>query len=100
MMTQEEYAWEKGGVEYWLGRLHQEGIKITIAEGSSLLRTITGKPYGIKYFNMKDVDPTGAIRKQLKKYAPKDTSTSVRYMSPLGPAKPEPTNWVEEGVPG
>lgn len=46
MHTYSEYAKEKGGIEYWLGRAEQAGIKVEISEGSSLLKTATGHPYG------------------------------------------------------
>ena len=94
MMTREEYAWEKGGIEFWLGVAYGLGVKVTIADGSSLLQTITGKPYGVKYFNLKDIDPTGSVRRTLKKFIPKSTSTSYMYESPLKPPNPEPTQWV------
>ena len=94
MMTQSEYAWEKGGLEYWIGRLQQAGVDVFIAEGSTLLKTITGKPYGVKYFNMKDIDPTGTYRRMIKKYTPNATSDEYMFESPIKPPDPEPTNWV------
>ena len=94
MMTRQEYAWEKGGIEYWLGVAHGMGVETTIADGSSLLKTITGKPYGVKYFNLKDIDPKGSLRRDVKKFVPKDTSTGYMYESPIKPSPPEPTQWV------
>ena len=94
MMTRDEYAWEKGGIEFWLGVANGMGVKYTLSEGSSLLKTITGKPYGVKYFFMKDIDPTGALRREIKKYTPKSTSTGYMYESPLRPPSPQPTQWV------
>lgn len=95
MMTREEYAWEKGGIEYWLGRANGMGVETTIAEGSSLLKTITGKPYGAKYFNLKDLDPDGSLRRQMRKYVPKSTSTSYLYENPIRPPDPTMTPWVK-----
>jgi len=95
MMTTSEYAWEKGGLEYWLGRCHGMGIETFVAEGSSLLKTITGKPYGVKYFKLKDIDPTGSIRRQVKKYTPKSTSTGYMFEDPIRPPDPEPTKWSQ-----
>lgn len=46
MHTTDEYATEKGGIEHWLGFARGLGIKIDISDGSTLLRTTTGKPYG------------------------------------------------------
>lgn len=88
MMTQSEYAWEKGGIEFWLGVAKGMGVEIFVVEGSSLLKTITGKPYGVKYFNMKDIDPTGELRKAVKKSVPKSTSTSYMYEDPVRPPDP------------
>jgi len=52
-----EYQLEKGGVEFWIGLARGIGIEVWIAEGSQLLRTITGHPYGYKYWNWDDLDP-------------------------------------------
>lgn len=48
MQTPDEYDTEKGGIEYWVGYAKGLGIKVEIAKGSLLLKTTTGKPYGIK----------------------------------------------------
>lgn len=37
---------DRTGVEYWLGRAEEAGIKVEVAEGSQVLRTLTGKLYG------------------------------------------------------
>ncbi len=96
MMTSAEYAWEKGGLEYWLGRAHGMGVKTEISEGSSLLKTITGKPYGVKYYNLKDIDPTGLLRKKVKKSAPKlpEGATGFFYENPIKPPDPQLTPFV------
>ena len=79
MKTQEEYAWEKGGIEYWIGRAQQAGIEVNIVEGSSLLKTITGKPYGIKHFYLKDIDPDGSIRRTRHRSMPLSPALSREY---------------------
>ena len=60
----DEYQTEKGGIEYWLGYARGIGKEVWIAEGSTLLRTVTGKPYGIKYFKMSEIDPYGLLKKR------------------------------------
>jgi hypothetical protein len=78
MMTQDEYAWEKGGIEFWIGYAMARGVKVEICEGSRLLQTITGKPYGIKYWRMKDIDPLGL----LKRKRPIDVIREAEQMQP------------------
>lgn len=46
MHTASEYMQEKGGIEYWMGRAEERGIELVLCEGSSLLKTATGHPYG------------------------------------------------------
>jgi len=94
MMTQSEYAWEKGGMEYWLGLANGMGVKCEITEGSTLLKTITGKPYGVKYFKMKDIDPTGLLRRRVKKFVGKPTSTGYMYDNPVRPPDPDMMPYV------
>jgi len=40
------YDIERSGIEYWIGRAAERGIKIIPSEGSHLLRTIQGSIYG------------------------------------------------------
>jgi len=100
MMTRSEYAWEKGGIEYWLGRGEGKGkndpnyVEIKVCDGSTLLKTITGKPYGMKYFNLKDIDPTGELRKKVKAAVPPTTSTGFMYEDPIRPPDPQMTPYV------
>jgi hypothetical protein len=75
-----EYQLEKGGVEFWLGIAKGLGVEYTISEGSTLLKTVTGKPYGYKYFDMKRIDPLGLLKKKKK---PVSTSTSPVYEGEL-----------------
>lgn len=46
MADKQEYRFEKGGIEYWIGFARARGIKVWIAPGSNVCRTITGKPIG------------------------------------------------------
>ena len=46
MASMREYQQQKGGVEYWLGRAHERGCDVFIAEGSVLLVPPTFTPYG------------------------------------------------------
>ena len=46
MADKEEYKWEKGGIEYWIGYARGLGIKVQIATGSNVCRTKTGRPFG------------------------------------------------------
>jgi len=67
MMNRDEYQWEKGGVEFWIGYAMGLGMEVFICEGSQVCRNATGKPYGVKYFNWKDLDPYGLMRKRQRK---------------------------------
>jgi len=40
------YEIERSGIEYWIGRATERGVKVIPCKGSHLLRTITGKLYG------------------------------------------------------
>lgn len=46
MHTMSEYAQEKGGIEYWLGRAEERGVEIELSQGTAVLQTATGHPYG------------------------------------------------------
>ena len=46
MADKQEFAWEKGGIEYWIGFARAKGIKVQIAAGSNVCRTKTGRPFG------------------------------------------------------
>ncbi len=71
------------------------GVKTEINAGSSLLTTITGKPYWVKYFNLKDIDPKGLLKKQIKKLTPKTTSTGFIFENPIRPPDPQLSPWVK-----
>ena len=63
MLTKDEYELEKGGLEFWLGYAMGLGIEIEISQGGALLKTCTGKPYGIRFFDPKDFDPWSMLTK-------------------------------------
>ena len=48
-MEKEELGQARSGVEYWLGRAEQAGIKVDISVGSELLTTHNNKIYGYEY---------------------------------------------------
>lgn len=62
MLTSDEYNLEKGGLEYWIGYAKGLGIKIEITDVSAVCKTQTGKPYGIKCYKLKEVDPYGLLK--------------------------------------
>jgi len=65
MASKIEYLTQKGGVEYWIGRAHERGIKTDISKGSALLRTSTVTPYGRKKeYDMSLLDPEGLMDKK------------------------------------
>ena len=46
MAPAEDYIWERPGLEYWIGRAIGMGVKVWTPPGSSICRTMTGRPYG------------------------------------------------------
>jgi hypothetical protein len=38
------------------------GIEVEITEGSAVCKTCTGRPYGVNFFKMKDIDPWGLLK--------------------------------------
>ena len=62
MLTKDEYELEKGGIEYWIGYARGLGIDVINSDGSSLCKTCTGKPYGMRFFDPKDFDPWEMLR--------------------------------------
>jgi hypothetical protein len=74
-----EYTLEKGGVEFWLGIAKGLGVDVFISEGSALLQTITRKPYGEKFYDLKRIDPLGL----LKRTHPVSTSTEQVFEGEL-----------------
>ena len=66
MMTLDEYKLEKGGVEFFIGMAIAKGVDFWISDDSSICKTHTGKPYGIKYYTLADVDPLGLLKQNTK----------------------------------
>lgn len=52
-----EYQLEKGGVEFWVGYAKGLNVRVEIGDGSFVCETITGHPYGTKFWNWEDLDP-------------------------------------------
>lgn len=46
-----EYGFEKGGVEYWIGFMRGLGVEFQNTVFSTLLKTVTFKPYGLSNFS-------------------------------------------------
>lgn len=46
-----EYGYEKGGVEYWMGFMRGLGVEFENTSLSTLLKTVTYKPYGLSDFD-------------------------------------------------
>ena len=76
MHTRDEYATERGGIEYFIGVGRTLGALIWIHPDSTLCKTDTGKPYGFYKLNKKIIDPDNimelqktpeGVRKLLKK---------------------------------
>jgi len=65
MQEGEEYEYEKGGIEFWLGIAKGVGMGYTISMGSTLLTTYAGMPYG-KNLNLKELDPHRLLRRKRK----------------------------------
>ncbi len=62
MHGKEEYMMQKGGVEYWLGRLMQSGTEVYIAPGGAVMSTVNGLPYGFRpKVDFKLVDPLNLL---------------------------------------
>lgn len=61
LQDKEEYGEEKGGVECWLGYALGLGADFTIANGSTLLLTSTGRPYGFDPVDYSYLDPYSVL---------------------------------------
>ena len=64
MIPIEEYAMEKGGVEYWIGYARGLGIKVENESGEGLLQTVDGVPYGEAPRIKHEPDPEAIEMKQ------------------------------------
>jgi hypothetical protein len=67
MLTKDEYELEKGGIEYWIGYAQGLGIEVEVSPGSAVCTTCTGRPYGDKFFDMKNIDPWGLLKSGKKR---------------------------------
>ena len=62
MASQMEYILQKGGVEYWCGRIHQAGGKVIVAQGSTILVPPSVVPYGFqRELNLEKIDPYNVL---------------------------------------
>lgn len=65
MVTSSEYLLQKGGVEFWLGFAKGLGIDYQVAEGSAVMKTPTGVPYGKKQkINLEQIDPYNLLKRK------------------------------------
>tara|TARA_Y100000310_G_scaffold144390_1_gene143639 strand:+ start:14338 stop:15159 length:822 start_codon:yes stop_codon:yes gene_type:complete len=64
MHSQDEYATERGGIEYFVGVARTLGIKVWIHPDSSVCKNLTGKPYGFFKLDKKVIDPYNIMELQ------------------------------------
>ncbi len=64
MHTKDEYATERGGIEYFIAIARTLGVDFWIHPDSSVCKTDTGKPYGFYKLNMKKIDPNNVMELQ------------------------------------
>jgi len=64
MHTRDEYATERGGIEFFIGMAKAIGVEVWITPESSVRKTDTGKPYGFYKLNKKVVDPNNIMELQ------------------------------------
>jgi hypothetical protein len=64
MHTKDEYATERGGIEYFIAIAKTIGADVWIHPDSVLCRTDTGKPYGFATVNTKQIDPHNIMELQ------------------------------------
>lgn len=58
MSSSLEYRLQKGGVEFWLGYAQGLGIEYTVATESTIMKTPTGLPYGMRpKIKLEEIDP-------------------------------------------
>ena len=63
MQEGEEYEYEKGGIEYWLGIAQGLGMGWSLGMGSTLMTTYGGIPYG-QTPNLREIDPHRLLRRK------------------------------------
>lgn len=64
MHTKDEYATERGGIEYFVAVARTLGVDFWIHPNSSVCKTDTGKPYGFFKLNKKVIDPNNIMELQ------------------------------------
>jgi len=64
MFTKDEYATERGGIEYFIAVARTIGIDFWIQKDSAVCKTDTGKPYGFFKLNKKKIDPHNVMELQ------------------------------------
>ncbi len=64
MHTQDEYATEKGGIEYFVAVARTLGVDFWIHPDSSVCKTESGKPYGFYKLDKKLIDPNNIMELQ------------------------------------
>ncbi len=64
MHTKDEYATERGGIEYFIAVARTLGIDFWIHPDSSVCKTDTGKPYGFYKLDRKKIDPHNIMELQ------------------------------------
>ncbi len=64
MHTADEYATERGGIEYFIGVAKTLGVDFWIHPSSSVCKTTTGKPYGFWKLDKKLYDPYNVMELQ------------------------------------
>lgn len=57
-ISEDSYMLERAGVEYWVGRAKERGIKIFIPDGSILCKTFDGTMYGSNRAQMREFSRT------------------------------------------
>jgi hypothetical protein len=77
MLTKDEYELEKGGIEYFIGYAQGLGVEIEITKESALMKTCTGKPYGMPL----DLD---CLKEDLDPYYMLETDKSTMWAAQAG----------------
>ncbi len=65
MHSKEEYMLQKGGIEYWLGRVMERGGEVFIAPGGAVMKTPNNLPYGFREkINFRVIDPYNLLKRE------------------------------------
>jgi hypothetical protein len=64
MFTKDEYATERGGIEYFVAVARTLGVDFWIHPDSAVCKTDTGKPYGFFQLDKKKIDPNNIMELQ------------------------------------